>query len=78
MDGMSPLGGNRMSGYIVNTITQLSLDGVVMALQDDDLILVGRSEPDGSTTNYKITWAQLKAEIQSLPFDAPEDTNSPN
>ena len=42
-------------------------------LQDDDVLLVGRTETDGSTTNYKITWAMLKNEIQALPFTNTED-----
>ena len=33
-------------------------------LQDDDVLLVGRGG-----NNYKITWAELKSEIQALPFN---------
>ena len=41
-------------------------------LQDDDLLIIGRPEDDGTTSNYKITWAQLKDEISALPFNQTE------
>ena len=46
-----------------------------MPLNDDDLLMVGRVDPNGILPDqtFKITWAQLKAEIQALPFNTPNN-----